>query len=82
MSNKLVGVVLWFDVKKGFGFIRHQEDAKPDTDYFAHYSKIIAPDGEFKVLEQNEKVSFEPFFADRASGDKKPQAKNIERLIE
>lgn len=80
MSNKLVGTVLWFDVKKGFGFIRHQEAGKPDTDYFAHYSKIDAPDGEFRVLEQDEKVSFEPFFADRNSGEKKPQAKNIVRV--
>lgn len=80
MSNKLMGTVLWFDVKKGFGFIRHKEEGKPDTDYFAHYSKIEAPDGEFRVLEQDEKVEFESFFAERQDGGKKPQAKNIRRL--
>lgn len=80
MSEKLKGTTLWFDVKKGFGFIRYEEDGKPDMDYFVHYSKIEAPDGEFKVLEQGDKVLFEPFFADRDGGSKKPQAKNIEKI--
>lgn len=73
MGIKMIGKVLWFDVKKGFGFIRCK-----GVDYFAHYSKIIAEEGEFRVLEQNEMVEFEPFTADRVEGSK-PQAKNIRR---
>ena len=70
------GRVLWFDVKKGFGFIR-----TPDSqDVFVHFSKIDSPAGEFRVLEQNEKVEFELFYADRGNGSQKPQAKNVKRI--
>lgn len=69
----MIGKVIWFDIKKGFGFIRGEDR----IDYFAHYSKIQAKDGEFRTLEENEKVSFEPFETDRPDGSKKPQAKNI-----
>jgi CspA family cold shock protein len=71
----MVGKVLWFDVKKGFGFIR-SEDGK---DVFAHYSKIVAEPGEFKLLEEGEEVEFEVFMAARADGTEKPQAKDIKR---
>jgi cold shock protein len=58
------GTVKWFNIRKGYGFITG-EDGK---DYFTHSSAIA--DG--KMLEEGQKVSFEP-----AEGDKGPQAKNI-----
>jgi CspA family cold shock protein len=73
----MIGKVLWFDVKKGFGFIRSE-----DQDIFAHYSKIIADPGEFRTLDQGDTVEFELSFVERASGSApKPQAKNI-KIIE
>lgn len=71
----MTGKVLWFDVKKGYGFIR-----SGSQDIFVHFSKIHAPMGEFRVLEQGEWVEFEVFHADRGNGDQKPQAKNVTRL--
>jgi cold shock protein len=72
----MFGKVLWFDIKKGFGFIRGEDR----IDYFAHYSKISAQSGEFRTLAEGERVSFEPFHAERPDGNNKPQAKNIVRL--
>ena len=72
------GKVLWFDVKKGFGFIR--EEGGDEADVFVHYSKILAEPGEFRVLEANDKVEFEKFDADRGDGAKKPQAKNVRKV--
>lgn len=72
----MIGKVLWFDIKKGFGFIRGEDR----IDYFAHYSKIQASSGEFRTLEEGQKVSFEPFMTDRPDGSQKPQAKNITSL--
>lgn len=69
----MLGRVLWFDVKKGFGFIRGDDK----VDYFAHYSKIKAAEGEFRLLEEGERVEFEPFTVPRPDGSEKPQAKNI-----
>lgn len=79
----MFGRVLWFDIRKGFGFI----DASitlPDgsnADVFVHYSKIISPPGEFKVLQEGDYVEFELFFQDRKNGGTKHQAKNV-RLLE
>ena len=39
----MVGRCVWFDVRKGFGFI--ETDQGPDV--FVHYSKILAEPGEF-----------------------------------
>ena len=47
------GIVKWFDVKKGFGFITNGEG----NDVFVHYSNING-DG-FKTLHENDKVSFD-----------------------
>jgi CspA family cold shock protein len=71
------GKVLWFDLKKGFGFIRAL-----NQDIFVHYSKIIAPDGEFKTLSEGDLVEFEIFQADRGGGQQKIQAKNVKVLKE
>jgi CspA family cold shock protein len=53
------GVVKWFDVKKGYGFLVSPEvtdDAGKSQDVFVHYSKIEMEG--FKKLEAGETVTF------------------------
>ena len=52
MSERENGVVKWFDVKKGFGFIKREEG----NDVFVHYSSIQGND--FRKLEEGQKVTF------------------------
>jgi len=64
------GVVKWFDVKKGFGFIVGPDGAK---DVFVHYSSIEG-DG-FRALKDGETVEYE-----MSDGDRGPQAQNVRRV--
>jgi len=50
----LSGVVKWFDNKKGFGFIKGEEQ---DQDIFVHYSSIEG--NGFRGLKDGEAVEFE-----------------------
>jgi len=59
------GIVKWFNVDKGFGFILSDK-----KDYFVYF-KEINMDG-FKVLSEGDKVSFEP-----GNSDKGLIAKNV-----
>ncbi|NDC39164.1 MAG: cold shock domain-containing protein [Proteobacteria bacterium] len=52
-SEKLKGVVKWFNDAKGFGFIEHTTG----RDVFVHYS-VILQEG-FKTLEDGEEVEYE-----------------------
>jgi len=62
------GVVKWFNVSKGFGFIE-QENGE---DVFVHHSTIQG-DG-FKVLAEGQSVTFEV-----VKGAKGPQATHVEK---
>lgn len=64
------GIVKWFNLEKGFGFIMPETGGK---DVFAHVSEIQG-DGD-KVLQENQRVSFST-----AQGPKGPQATNIRIL--
>ncbi len=64
------GVVKWFDVKKGFGFIAGPKDGK---DVFVHYSSIEGD--KFKSLKDGEMVEYELTDSDKGS-----QARNVRRL--
>ena len=48
------GNVKWFDEKKGYGFIKKDED---DEDIFVHFSEI--KEEGFKTLKEGEQVEFE-----------------------
>ncbi len=58
MMEKLTGTVLWFNDKKGFGFIDYDNE-----DYFVHYKSICSKG--FKTLKKEQKVEFTPSRCDR-----------------
>ncbi len=66
MSERVSGVVKWFNTTKGYGFI--QREGEPDV--FVHYSSITG-DG-FKNLEQGQAVEFQV-----EKGPKGLQASNV-----
>ena len=65
------GVVKWFSNAKGYGFIKMGNG----QDAFAHYSDIVAPQGEYKTLEEGMEVEF-----DILESDKGPKAINITKV--
>mgnify|MGYP000846622585 FL=1 len=67
MSNKMTGLVKWFNPEKGFGFITPKDGSK---DVFVHFSAIQS--GGFKTLNEGQKVEFSI-----TAGAKGPSAENV-----
>jgi CspA family cold shock protein len=67
---RTTGVVKWFNVEKGYGFITPDDGGK---DCFVHFSAIQG--GGFRKLEEGQKVEFEI-----GQGQKGPQAENVVAL--
>lgn len=67
MSNKMTGLVKWFNADKGFGFISPADGSK---DVFVHFSAIQSDN--FRTLFEGQKVSF--FIENGAKG---PVAGNV-----
>ncbi len=63
------GTVKWFNEKKGFGFLSHDDG----TDLFVHYSGIVG--NGFKTLNEGDRVEFEV-----EQGDKGPRAVQVRAL--
>jgi CspA family cold shock protein len=61
------GIVKWFNVEKGFGFIA-PDGGEPDL--FVHYSAITGSG--YRTLEDGQRVEF-----DITQGPKGPQATNV-----
>lgn len=61
------GIVNWFNIKKGYGFVKGEDG----QDYFVHYTSV--PKGIF--LREGDKISFES-----ANTEKGKQAKNVKLL--
>lgn len=68
MSERVYGIVLWFNDEKGFGFITPDEGG---VDIFAHYSQIKSDDGT-QTLREGQRVSYMV-----GQGLKGPQAAEI-----
>jgi len=66
MSERITGVVKWFNGSKGYGFIEREDG----PDVFVHFSAIQA-DG-YKNLSEGQQVEFEV-----EQGPKGPQAANV-----
>ena len=70
------GVVKWFDVKKGYGFLVSPDvtdDGGTSQDVFVHYT-AIASEG-FRSLSEGDRVAFEV-----ERGPKGPQAVNVRKV--
>ena len=66
MSNKMTGLVKWFNAEKGFGFI----SVPGEDDVFVHFSAI---QGEgFKTLDEGQAVTY-----DLTEGARGMQASNV-----
>lgn len=55
-DEKFIGEVLWFDPKRGFGFIAWERDGVKQKDMFVHFSDVTVEG--FKTLYKHQKVSF------------------------
>lgn len=56
MSDLFYGEVLWFDAKRGYGFIGWDKDSVAQKDLFVHFSDVTCEG--FKTLFKGQKVSF------------------------
>lgn len=56
-ERKFCGEVLWFDSKRGYGFIGWNRLDIQQKDLFVHFSDIICEG--FKTLNKDQKVEFE-----------------------
>jgi len=68
-SRPMMGIVKWFDVKKGFGFILNGEG----KDVFVHFSSIEG-DG-FRALKDGDSVEYE-----EVGSEKGLSARNVKRI--
>tara|TARA_X000000368_G_scaffold403351_1_gene378234 strand:+ start:613 stop:837 length:225 start_codon:yes stop_codon:yes gene_type:complete len=71
MSERLSGLVKWYNSKRGYGFIQREDGG--DEDVFIHASAIKAAGHRF--LKENQKLTFE---LKQEEGQKGPSAVNIE----
>ncbi len=53
---KFNGEVIWFDPKRGYGFISWEKNKIAQKDLFVHFSDIECEG--FKTLNKNQKVAF------------------------
>ena len=65
-----MGIVKWFDERRGFGFIELEDG----PDVFVHFSGIISDDS-FKLLQDEGRVSF-----DIEETEKGPSAINVREV--
>jgi len=56
MNDKFNGEVLWFDPKRGYGFIGWEQLGLQQKDLFVHFSDVLCEG--FKTLYKGQKVTF------------------------
>lgn len=67
MSDRVHGVVKWFNADKGYGFISNDQG----VDLFVHFSSI-RDNGGYRSLDEGQKVEFT-----MGQGQKGPQAQDV-----
>lgn len=70
MSERVTGVVKWFNASKGYGFISHEGG----QDLFVHFTSIRDTGG-YRSLEEGQAVEFTV-----GEGKKGPQAQDVVAL--
>jgi CspA family cold shock protein len=68
MSDRVTGVVKWFNNSKGYGFIAPDDGSK---DVFVHYSALQETGG-YRSLDEGDRVELSI-----EQGEKGPQAANV-----
>ena len=56
-ASRQIGIVKWFDTKKGFGMITTMGDLYKNKDIFAHHTEVIVKTPQYKYLIAGEYVS-------------------------
>lgn len=69
MSERITGVVKWFNSQKGYGFI--EREGGPDV--FVHYTAVVGQG--WRNLEEGDRVEFSI-----TQGPKGPQASEVVRV--
>lgn len=55
-SRVFTGTIIWFNPKKGFGFIDWDKDGVKQKDLFVHFSDLSC--NGYKTIDKNKTVSF------------------------
>lgn len=71
VDEKFVGTVIWFDPKKGYGYLAWEKDGVKQKDMFVHFTDIIYEG--FKTIVKDQKVSF----GIGSSNDGRPKAVEV-----
>jgi len=62
-GNRLKGTVKWFSNRKGYGFVKADDESKVEEEVFVHHTKIVAPEGAYRTLVSFFKKSFNQMFS-------------------
>ena len=54
MSERITGIIKWFNPGKGYGFVT--VDGDDQTEYFVHFSSLVMEG--YKTLDADDRVSF------------------------
>jgi len=68
-TDRVKGIVQWFDTTRGYGYIKTSEG----NVIFVNYTDLPIRDGDFVILRTNQQITFEIY-----QGDRGTQAKNIQ----
>ncbi|GAB4311789.1 MAG: hypothetical protein Kow0069_12230 [Promethearchaeota archaeon] len=72
MMQTTKGIVKWFSNRRGYGFIKPDDE---DRDVFVHFTAIEAPEGTYRRLTGGDEVEFDVEDTDRG-----PEARNVKVL--